>query len=229
MFILGGVAVTLLAWWLQNWRYLVFIIYCPAVFVFIYIWILPESFRWLLSKGRYEEAIRVLSKSERMNNVTVPKDHYIQVEKHAMKQRHERKCQSKEQNQSTFNQLLTSAMIWKRLFICSFLWTSSTLVYYGLSINAIELSGNSYVNYIVVLVIEAPANVCKLIFLDRYGRKRVISTAFCLTGIMLVAYAFVPGNYHEYSEFNYFKNFFTFNHGLILFRVIKINIQKLLL
>ncbi|KAH9637842.1 hypothetical protein HF086_005500 [Spodoptera exigua] len=195
MFILGGVTVTLLSWWLLNWRYLLFIIYTPAVFVFIYIWTLPESFRWLFSKGRYEEGLNVLIRSEKMNNANVPKDHYEQVEKQATKQRDERKCENVERNQSTFNQMLTSSMIWKRLFICSFLWISSTLVYYGLSINAIELSGNRYVNYIVILVIEAPANVCKLIFLDRFGRKKVIATAYFLTGLILINYGFVPGKY----------------------------------
>lgn len=128
-----------------------------------------------------------------MNNVKVPKDHYNQVEKHAMQQREAKKFESREINQSSFSQILSSAMIWKRVFICSFLWTSSTLVYYGLSINAIELSGNSYLNYIVVIIIEAPANVCKLIFLDRFGRKRVIAIAYILTGLILINYGFLPG------------------------------------
>lgn len=193
MFILGGVTVTLLSWWLQNWRYLLFIIYTPSVFGFLYIWTLSESFRWLFSKGRYEEGVNVLMKEEKMNHATVPKDYYSQVEKQAMKQRDDRKCLSKEQDKSTFNQVLQSSMIWKRLFTCSFLWISSTLVYYGLSINAIELSGNSYVNYIVVIVIEAPANVCKLIFLDRYGRKKVIAFAYIMTALILINYGFVPG------------------------------------
>ncbi|KAJ2949594.1 hypothetical protein O0L34_g15514 [Tuta absoluta] len=192
MFILGGVTVTLLSWWLQNWRYLVFIIYTPAVFVFVYIWILTESFRWYFSKGKYEEGLEVLSKSEKMNKVTVPKKHYEQIEKIARKQREARKYESSESNQSSFQQMFTSAMIWKRLFICSFLWICSTLVYYGLSINAIELSGNSYMNYIVVIVIEAPANVCKLMLLDRYGRKKVIAIAYFFTGLILCNYGFVP-------------------------------------
>lgn len=193
MFILGGEMVTLLAWWLQNWRYLVFIIYTPAVFVFVYMWTLTESFRWYFSKGRYEEGLNVLNKCEKMNNVAVPKDHYDQVEKQATKQRDARKCQSKESNQSSFQQMFTSTMIWKRLAICSLLWISSTLVYYGLSINAIDLSGNGYLNYAVVILIEAPANVCKLLLLDRFGRKRVISIAFFATAVILIAYGFISG------------------------------------
>lgn len=196
MFILGGVTVTLLSWYLQNWRYLLFIIYTPAVLVFVYMWLLSESFRWFFSKGRYEEGLEVLVRAEKMNNVDVPKEFYDQVEKQAMKQRDARKVENKEANQSSLKQLLVSPMIWKRTFICSFLWISSTLVYYGLSINAIELSGNSYLNYIVVIVIEAPANVCKLIFLDRFGRKKVIATAFFLTGLILINYGFVPGKYY---------------------------------
>ncbi|KAJ0175270.1 hypothetical protein K1T71_009411 [Dendrolimus kikuchii] len=193
MFILGGISVTVLFWWLQNWRQLLFIIYAPSISTFVYIWLLTESFRWYFSKGRYEEGIQVLSKSEKLNGASVPKEYYDQVEKHATKQRDDRKIESKERNQSSFKQMLTSPMIWKRLFICSFVWVSSTLVYYGLSINAIELSGNSYLNYIVVLIIEAPANICKLILLDRYGRKRVISIAYFLTGLILINYGFVPG------------------------------------
>ncbi|XP_013174195.1 PREDICTED: organic cation transporter protein-like [Papilio xuthus] len=196
MFILGGVTVTLLFWWLQNWRHLLLIIYTPAIFVFLYMWMLTESFRWFFSKGRYEEGLNALIKSEKMNNVTVPKEHYNQVEKHAMQQREAKKFENRESNQSSFRQILSSAMIWKRVFICSFLWSSSTLVYYGLSINAIELSGNSYLNYIVVIVIEAPANVCKLIFLDRFGRKKVIAIAYILTGLILINYGFLPdGNW----------------------------------
>ncbi|XP_039758526.1 organic cation transporter protein-like [Pararge aegeria] len=193
MFILGGVTVTLLSWWLQSWRYLLLVIYIPAILVFFYLWSLTESFRWLFSKGRYEEGLNVLSRCEKFNNVRVPKDHYDQVEKQAMKQRDARKCEVIATNRSTFKQLLMSPMIWKRLFTCSFLWTTSTLVYYGLSINAIELSGNSYLNYIVVIIIEAPANVCKLICLDRFGRKKVIAIAYFLTGIILINYGFIPG------------------------------------
>ncbi|XP_045500844.1 organic cation transporter protein-like [Colias croceus] len=193
MFILGGVSVTMLSWWLQNWRYLLLIIYTPAIITFFYVWVLTESFRWFFSKGKFDEGINVLKSSEKFNNVSVPKDHYDQVEKHAIKQRDARKFESLESNQSSVRQIFMSGLIWKRLFICSFLWTSSTLVYYGLSINAIELSGNSYLNYIVVLLIEAPANVCKLICLDRFGRKRVIATAFVLTGVILITHQFVPG------------------------------------
>lgn len=132
-----------------------------------------------------------------MNNVVVPKEHYDQIEKHAVKQRDARKCENMATNQSSFKQILASSMIWKRVFIVSFLWTCSTLVYYGLSINAIELSGNSYLNYIVVIVIEAPANVCKLILLDRFGRKKVIASAFFLTALILINYGFVPGKFSE--------------------------------
>lgn len=60
MFILGGVTVTVLSWYLQNWRLLLFIIYTPAVLVFVYLWLLSESFRWLFSKGRYEDGLEVM-------------------------------------------------------------------------------------------------------------------------------------------------------------------------
>ncbi|XP_047506628.1 organic cation transporter protein-like [Pieris napi] len=209
MFILGGVSVTALSWWLQSWRHLLLIIYTPAILVFFYIWSLTESFRWFFSKGRYEDGINVLKSCEKFNKVSVPKDHYDQVEKQAMQQRDAVKFESLEANSSSFKQTFCSGLIWKRLFICSFLWTSSTLVYYGLSINAIELSGNAYMNYIVVILIEAPANVCKLFCLDRFGRKKVIGTAFVLTAIILIAYGFIPGGYWSITFYLGGKFFIT--------------------
>ncbi|XP_011564028.3 organic cation transporter protein [Plutella xylostella] len=209
MFILGGVLVTVLSWYLRNWRQLLVFIYTPAVFCFVYIWLLSESFRWLFSRGRYDEALRVLKRSEKFNNVTIPQEYYDQIEKQAINQREERKYDNKQAEQSSLKQLLVSPMIWKRTFICSVVWISSTLVYYGLSINAIELSGNSYLNYIVVILVEAPANVCKLVLLDRFGRKKVIASAYFLTALVLVNYGFVPAGTWSHAIYLGGKFFIT--------------------
>lgn len=196
VYLLGGVAVAGLYWWLQNWRYLVFSIYAPSLLGFIYIWTLSESFRWLLSRGRYEDALKILKNSEKLNKVTIPKEYYEQLEKNAIKTvLTEAKKFETQATESYLIQLLKSAMIWRRLFTCSFLLVTSTLVYFGLSINAIELSGNSYLNFILVTLVEAPANICKLLFLDTYGRKKVISVAFFLTGLIMFSFGFCPGKF----------------------------------
>lgn len=46
------------------WRFMLVIASLPAVFLFFGMIRMPESPRWLVSKGRKEDALRVLKKSE---------------------------------------------------------------------------------------------------------------------------------------------------------------------
>ncbi|KAG6446075.1 hypothetical protein O3G_MSEX004238 [Manduca sexta] len=69
VFVFGLMTLSGLSWILQSWRTLLRIIYPPALLVFSYLWILNESVRWLLSKGRNDEAIEILKKAAKMNKV----------------------------------------------------------------------------------------------------------------------------------------------------------------
>lgn len=44
----------------------------PFLFYFLYILVLPESPRWLLAKGRLEEALKILEVMARVNNKELP-------------------------------------------------------------------------------------------------------------------------------------------------------------
>lgn len=45
-----------------NWRLPMAMQACPCVVVLAFVWFLPESPRWLMSRGREEEALRILTK-----------------------------------------------------------------------------------------------------------------------------------------------------------------------
>ncbi|GBP83868.1 Solute carrier family 22 member 3 [Eumeta japonica] len=69
VYVFGLITLAGLAWALQNWRILLLTIYTPSLFVLSYLWILNESVRWLLSKGRNDEAANILNKAAAMNKV----------------------------------------------------------------------------------------------------------------------------------------------------------------
>jgi hypothetical protein len=53
----------------SNWRLLLAMYTVPSLFIFSYIWIVPESPRWLVSQGRSEEAAKILRTTAKVNKV----------------------------------------------------------------------------------------------------------------------------------------------------------------
>ncbi|KAF4024156.1 hypothetical protein G4228_015871 [Cervus hanglu yarkandensis] len=71
-FSMGVVFLTGLAYSLPHWR-LMFLVGGTPVFPLIcYIWILPESPRWLIMKGKLEEAKKMLCYAAAVNKKTIP-------------------------------------------------------------------------------------------------------------------------------------------------------------
>ena len=53
----------------DNWRLLQTLYSAPCVFFFLYIWMAPESVRWLISKGRTREAHAIITRTAQINKV----------------------------------------------------------------------------------------------------------------------------------------------------------------
>lgn len=211
VFVFGLMSLSGLSWLLQDWRTLLRIIYPPACLVFSYLWILNESVRWLLSKGRNDEAIAILNKAAKMNNVILS-DHDLaplaDLEGGPSPVNEIKENKQDGEKPSVFKQVIRSSIIRGRLIKCSFLWITCTFVYYGLSINSVSLAGNKYVNFMLVAFIEIPANFACLAVLDRFGRKKVMIITYILSALLCISLSFVPKG--EFSDSNLVTNFTMF-------------------
>lgn len=200
VFVFGLMSLAGLSWLLQDWRTLLRVIYAPSCLIFSYLWILNESVRWLISKGRHDEAVAILKKAAKMNNVELSEQGLaplFNIDKDKVKIELDEKekedvGENKIVQKSIVMQVLNSSIIRSRLITCSFLWITCTFVYYGLSINSVSLAGNMYVNFMLVAFIEIPANFCCLFVLDRFGRKRVMITTYILSAILCISLSFLP-------------------------------------
>lgn len=56
----------------RNWVQMCLYTSAPFVFYFLYITVMPESPRWLLAKGKFEEALEVLETMAKVNNRSLP-------------------------------------------------------------------------------------------------------------------------------------------------------------
>ncbi|XP_050677874.1 organic cation transporter protein-like isoform X2 [Leptidea sinapis] len=191
MLVLGGISFALLAKTFHYWRTFILVVYPPSVLFISYIYFLPESIRWLLSKGRKAEAVKIIMKAAKMNKVTLSEDLMRQLtEEEKVKTEEQQKTEQK----SLWLQILKSPVIMSRLAICSWWWITCTFVFYGLAINSVSLAGDKYTNYILVVSVEVIAVVTNALVLDRIGRKRTLLIAYLVCGLSCIAIAFVPAD-----------------------------------
>ncbi|GBP52827.1 Solute carrier family 22 member 1 [Eumeta japonica] len=186
-FVIGVVMLGLLAWVVDNWRTYIIILYSPAIIVVLYVWFMNESARWLLSKGRRDEAIAILARAAKINRMDPKK-----LDLDALGDPLLKSDSKKTENVSQLRLAIKSSIIWKRLLICSFLWMTCSLVYYGLSINSVSLNGNKYISFMLVVLVEVPAYIVVVVVLDKYGRKRTLITTFVMCGSAIILFAFLP-------------------------------------
>lgn len=157
--------------------------YTPGLLLITYLWITPESVRWLLSKGKTVEAVAVLRKVAATNKRTIPPEALSSLtagDESGGKQRH-----------SPMTVLKYPAMV-MRVINCSVCWMTVTFLFYGLSLNSVALAGNAYVNFMFSSLIEIPAFVVTYGMMDKLGRRLSQFIAFLLTGCACFAFLFIP-------------------------------------
>ena len=74
---IGASLLPLIAYFVRGWVPLQLAISIPCVALVSYYWFVPESPRWLVTKGRYKEALKILKKGAETNNNTLPSDEEI--------------------------------------------------------------------------------------------------------------------------------------------------------
>lgn len=72
---------------------------------------------------------------------------------------------------------------------------NNAFVYYGLSLNSTNLSGNKYLNFILVCLVEIPGNLLAWVVMNRLGRRTCLVGSLLICGVTCLASGFVSENY----------------------------------
>ena len=125
--------------------------------------------RWLIRKGRYQEAKNQIDKIASVNQKDIPAETIDQVIENC---KMDEKSKSTGKNLSIFN-IFTQKHLLKISLIVFFLWFVNSGTYYGLALHASNLGGNPYLNFMISAAVEIPAFVIKLITLNnpKIGRR----------------------------------------------------------
>lgn len=189
-FCLGYMLLPLIAWLLSDWFYLQLVFALTSLCYINFFWCLPESPRWLLSKGYTKRALSVMKLAAKENGIEVHniEDHVARI--YCL----EKKRKESEKN-ATILDLFKTPNLRKKTLYLFFIWITLAFTYYGLSFYSTELYGNKFLNFFLSALVEVPTSIYCLLTANRYGRKRIVFLSLIIGGFSCLGFIIIPEGY----------------------------------
>lgn len=184
----GLLLMPLIAWAVPYWRYFLRIIYAPTLLILFYTFLLDESIRWLFSKGKKEQGLKLIKKAAAQNKVTLDKMLLNKLE--YIDEDDEPKDRGKDR--ILLLKTFKSKIMMQRFLVCMVWWFTITLINYGMMISSVFIAGNKYINFALLMLMDVPANVLYWMLLIRHKRKSTLFISFLIGGVFCVAQPFLP-------------------------------------
>ncbi|GAB2215595.1 hypothetical protein Droror1_Dr00019984 [Drosera rotundifolia] len=173
-----------IAYLFPVWRALYIASSIPSLlFVVLVVPFLSESPRWYLVRGMPAKAMEVMLSIAKTNGRHVPQDVCLVLDDNS--------SSTGEAAKGSLVDVFMSPLTRFRLFLAVGINFMCSVVYYGLSLNVVNLETNLYINVLLNAVAELPAFTLTAVLLDRFGRKPLaigtlwFSGFFCLCGSLM--------------------------------------------
>ncbi len=184
----GQIFLGLTARAVQDFRLLLQIIYAPGVLILIYLWIAPESIRWLIVNGHKNRVLKTLSRAERINRVQLSQNTIDLINQ----EQRDDKLSAPIEKTERITQVLKKRVFIVRLAVCTFAWISSAFVSYGISLTSVSLAGDKYVNFVVIAVAGIPAMILCYFMMESLGRRWTLFSSFLIGGASIICSKLMP-------------------------------------
>uniref|UniRef100_A0A8B9LQ25 Solute carrier family 22 member 15 n=1 Tax=Astyanax mexicanus TaxID=7994 RepID=A0A8B9LQ25_ASTMX len=183
-FAVGIALFAVLGYYIRQWRNLATAANCPGVLLFLFCITLPESPRWLFSRGRTNQAERVLQSFAVRNGKG----------RITLKLRRTPGSSGSEVPSPGLLVLATHSVLRCRTVVLMYVWYACSLVYYGLTMNASEDKGNRYLSVAMYGLVELPAYPLCIYFINKTwaGRRKSLASFLILAGLCCLISMFLP-------------------------------------
>lgn len=179
---IGYMTLAGLAYGIRDWRYIELAITLPVILFVPYIWLMPESVRWLLSKNKEEQAKVIIRKVAETNKVELAEETLNELTP-------EQKETSSARKYSILD-LCRPGIIFLSLNVW-FNWLVNAMLYYGLSLGTDNLGGSPYLNFCIAGAVEIPAYIMCILILNPLGRRKPLFVNMIIGGIACIASGFI--------------------------------------
>ncbi|XP_037710905.1 carcinine transporter [Drosophila subpulchrella] len=174
----------------RDWVRLSYITSLPFYAYFLYMFVMPESPRWLLMRGRLEEALKILERMAMVNGRQFPEAVHLKLE--AQIRRDKLKKQKKKIANVGLMDLCRTPNMRLKTILITLSWFANETVYLGLSYYGPSLGTNQYVSFFLSAVVELPSYLCCWYFMDTWGRRWPLSLSMILGGVACVITVMLP-------------------------------------
>ena len=193
---ISTIVLGLLAIYIHNFRILLVVLFAPSLIILCYLWFIPESVRWLISKGKYSKVKDIITVAAKRNKVVLSNS--------ALDIMNWSKTNSSEStrdlltddesegNSYPFWSIFRSKTLFLRLLNCGFCWFVNTFIYYGLNFSSVSLDGNKYLNFTLLSLAELPATIVTYFIIEKFGRKVPLCTTMVIAGIACIVCELMP-------------------------------------
>ncbi|XP_013406936.1 organic cation transporter protein isoform X2 [Lingula anatina] len=182
----GVLIVGVLQCFIKDWHYIQLAIALPPVLAIGYIWIIPESPRWLIQKKKFKLAEQFFIKVANFNKTDITSsisDEFAAVHK---------KEDGSSVTHYTILDMFKTPKLRKRTFLLFYIWLSIAVNYYGMLYGISALPGNYCLNFLIGGFVEVPAYIATIFLVECFGRKKILLLFFFVGGVTCIAVRLVP-------------------------------------
>ncbi|XP_068427774.1 solute carrier family 22 member 13-like [Clinocottus analis] len=165
---------------IRDWRLAQLISAAPLTLVVVYIWFIPESARWLLSRGRTDEAKQLIVKAAAINKRTVPDSLLNNI---AVKD---------VGNKGGIKVIFRSPVLTKYFLIMTLSWFSHSLSIFCVYFNMANFGFSIFVTQLLFGAVEIPAHILCMWLLEVFGRKILFVATLLSGGLCCIFVLAVP-------------------------------------
>ncbi|XP_068094731.1 solute carrier family 22 member 13-like [Hyperolius riggenbachi] len=179
-FAVGLIVLSGVAYAIRDWRMLQVACAAPTGLLLCYIWLLPESPRWLLTKGKHKQAQKLLQKAAKINKREISEEILQQLQ------------EEKQEKSGNITDLFKTPNLRKITLIMCCVWFVNSLVYYGLSLNVGSFGLDIYLTQLIFGAVEIPARVGAMFMVQYIGRKPSQAACLLFGGVVCLIVTAIP-------------------------------------
>ncbi|CAK8697549.1 unnamed protein product [Clavelina lepadiformis] len=185
----GYVATPLMAYVLPNWRHQLILLGGAQLSLLLpCICYVKESLHWLIQNKKYEAATILLQEISRINKKEYEEPQLL-LATQATELNENQVKESKNKKQTSYIDFVKYSFLRRRVLIFSMAWFSTTVSYYGLSLNTNNLGGNRYLTCFIAGAVDFPGDLLCFFLIKKIGGRLSFVT---MAGVCSVCLLMTP-------------------------------------
>ncbi|KAF9799070.1 hypothetical protein SFRURICE_008580, partial [Spodoptera frugiperda] len=184
---LAQALLSVFAYFAVDWRMFLMEYAITSFFIYVFIICLPESPRWLMSKGNGEKALEVLTRAAKRNKLNTSA-----IRENIAMALDEMLVNDKEVRKSSYLDLFRTKKIALKTISSIMIWISAGACYFGINQYITFIGSNVYLIVILLGSIQIPTCPLAMMMNKTFGRRISTVVTLSVIGITMTILIFVP-------------------------------------